>query len=98
MPKTPIVRDRLAKKLFRMRDGTSSAIHVRNASSKVAVPTAGRQTNIVRGDYQVRNIFTLGVSAQRLKSIERRPRNLASGIAIRADSYARLIDPCLITE
>lgn len=34
-----------------------------DSALKVAVPTAARQTNVVRGDYQVRNIYTLGASA-----------------------------------
>ena len=34
-----------------------------DSALKVAVPTAARNANIVRGDYQLRNIFTLGASA-----------------------------------
>ena len=41
-------------------------------------------------------IFTLSDSSQRSKSLLRRPRYLASGIAIRCDSNARLIEPCLM--
>ncbi|HYC72118.1 MAG TPA: ABC transporter permease [Opitutaceae bacterium] len=34
-----------------------------DSALKVAVPTAARPTNVVRGEYQVRNIYTLGASA-----------------------------------
>jgi putative ABC transport system permease protein len=34
-----------------------------NSALKLAVPTAERGTNIIRGDYRLNNIYTLGTSA-----------------------------------
>ena len=54
-------------------------------NATVAYDPAQRLIIVTSGDRRVIT-FTLGDKAQRLKSFERRPKNLASGIAIRADS------------